>query len=109
MLDVHPVPPADRVEARGRSLGRLDEREFLAEVAVAERALAQSGLFELEAELEADLLEHFDDVEEMVEVVNERDGISLPAAVERRVRAAGAPIVLRKRIAFRRFRPLPVK
>jgi hypothetical protein len=104
LVDIHPVPPAEQVEAEGRTLGRLDEGELFADIAEAERLLAESGLYLLEEEVETDIVERFDNVEEMIENVSDRARMRLPPKLERRVRAARPPIDLRERIVLRRFR-----
>jgi hypothetical protein len=109
LLDLHPIPPSEQVEAGGSVLGRLDEREFFTIARATEEALEQAvgdGLFESEAELEADVVERFDTVEEMLEIVGEREGVRIPAAVRTRVLEARGPIDLRERIVLRRLRTL---
>jgi hypothetical protein len=104
LVDIHPVPPAEQAEAAGEVLGRIDEDEFFALVGAAERKLASTGLFELEAEVERDIIERFETIEEFFEIVREREGVRIPAGLARRVRAARPPIDLRERVVFRRFR-----
>ena len=107
LLDVHPIPPHEQAEAGGEVLGRLDQSEFLATVAAAEGLLEEvvgDGLYEPEAEVETDVLERFDSAEELLDVVGEREGESVPAPVERRIRRAQPPFWLRQRLVCRRFR-----
>lgn len=104
LLDIHPVPPAEEVEAEGRALGRLDARGFFADVAEAERLLAESGLFRLDDEIETDVVERFDGVEEAIESVAERRRMRMRPELVERVRLARPPIDLRERVVFRRFR-----
>jgi hypothetical protein len=109
LLDLHPIPPSEQVEAGGAVLGRLDERQFFATARATEEALEEAvgdGLFEPEAELEADVLERFDTAEEMLEIVGEREGVRIPAVIRRRVLASPGPIDLRERVVLRRFRTL---
>lgn len=104
LVDIHPFPPAEQVEAGGRTLGRLDEHELFADIAEAERLLAESGLYRLEQELETDVVERFDDAEELIANVSDRRRMELPHDLERGIRAASPPIDLRERIVLRRFR-----
>lgn len=107
LLDVHPVPPDKQAEAGGRALGRLDESEFLATVAETEALLEEvvgDGLFEPEAAIETDVLERFDEADELVEIVGARQGVRIPAAVEGRLRKADPPLWLRQRILLGRYR-----
>jgi hypothetical protein len=106
LVDIHPIPPSEQVEAGARSLGRVDERDFFELVRASERVLARLGLFEMEATVERDVYERFDTVEEFFEIVGEREGVRIPRQVANRVRAAKPPIDLRERVAFRRFRAL---
>ena len=107
LVDIHPVPPAEQAEARGRRLGRLDEDEFFAVVRDAERALALCALFELEEVIERDVVERFDTIAEFFEIVGDREGVRIPASVARRVRASRPPIDLRERVVFGRYAALP--
>jgi hypothetical protein len=107
LLDVHPIPPDEQVEAGGRILGRLDESEFLATVDAVEDLLDEvvaDGLFDPVVEAETDVLERFDTVTEVFEIVGEREGVSIPARVARAVREAEPPIWLRERLALRVYR-----
>jgi len=106
LIDIHPVPPAEQVEAGGRVLGRIDEDEFFEIVRASEQALQSCGVFELETAVERDVVERFDTVDEFFEIVGEREGTRIPARLARRVRAASPPIDLRERVVFRRFRAL---
>ena len=107
LVDIHPVPPAEQAEAQGRRLGRLDEDEFFGVVGDAERALAGCALFELDEEIERDVVERFDTIAEFFEIVGDREGVRIPASVARRVRASRPPIDLRERVVFRRYSARP--
>lgn len=107
LLDVHPIPPDEQAEAGGRILGRLDESEFLATVAAVEELLDEvvaDGLFDPVAETETDVLERFDTAAELLEVVGDREGVSIPARVASRIRQADPPLWLRERLALRTYR-----
>lgn len=105
LLDMHPIPPSTRAEVGGVSLGDFDDAEFMELVASAEANFA--GLFTLEAEVQFDYLEHFDDPGELIEVVRtDWDGCHIPPDLESRIRAADPPVDIWERVALRRFRAL---
>lgn len=107
LLDLHPVLPFATAEARGSSFGAFEENEFMTIVAEAEAGLDEvvdRGLFALERELTFDVLERFDDAEELLETVAGWDGFHVPARVARRVRSAEPPIDVRERVVLRSFR-----
>src|SRR5215218_9793008 len=106
VVDIHPVPPSEQAEVAGRPLGRLDESEFFDLVHSTEQELVAANLFELVAEVERDVIERFDTSEEFFEIVGDRDGVRIPAAVARKVRASRPPIDLRERVVFRRYASL---
>jgi hypothetical protein len=103
LLDMHPIPPSTRAQAKGRDLGEFDDAEFLETVRVTEAPLASSDLFELEAELEFDWLERFDSVEELLEDVESWEGCRTPEALADRIRQAEPPVDIWERVVLRRF------
>jgi hypothetical protein len=108
LLDLHPRRPFATVEAAGRLLGSLDEGEFMELVAETEAGLEQvvtQGLFEPGKALRFDVVERFDDGEELVRTVNEDwFGTSVPAELAAAVRAAHPPFDLRERVVLQRLR-----
>ncbi len=103
LLDMHPIPPATRVEVGGRSLGELDDAEFFELVAATEAPLEQGDLFVLEDEIEFDWLERYDSGEELLEDVKSWNGCRIPRAVAARVRKAEPPVDIWERVVLRRF------
>jgi hypothetical protein len=106
LVDIHPIPPSEQAEAGGRVLGRIDESEFFELVRATEAELVASGLFELAAEVERDVVERFDTIDEFVEIVGDREGVRIPDELAGSVRSARPPIDLRERVVFRRYRAL---
>jgi hypothetical protein len=107
LLDMHPIPPSTRVEVDGRSLGDLDDAEFMETVAQTEAALDETvaeGLFVFETELEFDWLERFDSGEELIEDVESWGDVRIPTRVAARILSAEPPIDLWERVVLRRFR-----
>ena len=102
LLDMHPVPPSTRAEVRGQSLGEFDDAEFMQLVADAEAKF--SGLFTLEAEVQFDYLEQYEDPAELIEMVKtDWDGCHIPAELEARILKADSPVDLWERVVLRRF------
>jgi hypothetical protein len=104
LLDMHPVPPSARVERAGESLGDFDDAEFMEIVAATERGLEQTGLFELEAELEFDWLERYESGEELLKDAKEWEGCRVPRDVAVRTLKAEPPVDIWERVVLRRFR-----
>ncbi len=105
MLDLHPLTE-EQVEAGGRRLGVIEEPAFVStSLPNAEARLAEAiraGLYTLEREVEFDVLQHFDEAEELLEAKEERLA-ELPALV-RGIRAASPPFVTREHVVLRRLR-----
>lgn len=102
LLDMHPVPPSTRAESRGVSLGEFDDSEFMELVATAEAKF--DGLFDVDAEVEFDYLERYDDPAELIDdVVTGWDGCTIPPELEACIRAAESPVDLWERVVLRRF------
>jgi hypothetical protein len=104
MLDLHPVTE-EQVEAGGRRIGVIEDPAFLIDLPNAEARLAEAigaGLFNLEAELEFDVLQHFDQAEELL--VAKEEQLATQTGLVRRIRAAHPPLVLREQVVFRRLR-----
>jgi hypothetical protein len=108
MVDLHPVTE-EQVEAGGRPIGVFEEPEFVSvHLPNAEARLEEAiraGLYTLEAEIEFDVLQHFDEVEELLDA-NEEHVAAQPALV-RRIRVATSAFVIREHVVFRRLRAAP--
>jgi hypothetical protein len=105
LLDMHPVPPATRAEARGESLGEFDDAEFQELVRTAEARILETGLFEHETEVEFDWLERYDDPAQLLlDIKEDWDGCHVPADLEARILAAEPPVDIWERVVLRRFR-----
>lgn len=108
LLDMHPVPPSTRAEVRGESLGEFDDAEFMQVVREGEAQIVASGLFEVQAEVEFDWLERYDDPVELLDDVKENwDGCRIPRALEERIRNAEHPVDIWERVVLRRFSRSP--
>jgi hypothetical protein len=109
LVDIHPVTE-EQVESTTGPIGVIREREWVTvELPNAEAALRRAiddGLYELETETDYDVLQHFDEAEELVEAKSDllEDQQALVAAI----RAAQRPLVTRMRVVFRRLRVLSV-
>jgi len=108
LLDMHPVPPSTRAEARGESLGEFDDAEFMELVAAGEAKIEDSGLFTRESELEFDYLERYDDPVQLLEDIKEGwEGCRIPAELEQRILEADEPVDIWEHVVLRRFHALP--
>ena len=109
LVDIHPVTE-EQVEAAGGHVGVILEPEWISvELPNSESALRQTiaeGLYELEAETEYDVLQHFDDAEELI--VARSDLLEEQHELVAAIRAADTPLVTRMRVVFRRLRALPL-
>ena len=110
LVDIHPVTE-DHVEGAGGPIGVILEPDWRTiDLPNSESALQQTiaeRLYELEAETEYEVLEHFDRPEELIEAkadVLEGQDVLLAA-----IRTAPPPLSTRMRVVFRRLRVLPVK
>jgi hypothetical protein len=105
MVDLHPLAE-ERVEAGGRTLGLIQDPVWLSrDLPNAEACLADAisaGLYTLEAEVEFDLLQHFDEANDLLAareeiLVEQRDLVH-------RIRNATPPLVTREHCVLRRLR-----
>ena len=107
LVDVHPVSQ-EQVEAAGGVVGTIQEPGWVevdlpnAESGV--RHVVDEGLYLFEAETEYDVLQHFDDAEELIDV--KRDIIEGQDALIAAIRAARLPLRSRMRVVMRRLRAL---
>jgi hypothetical protein len=108
LVDVHPVTQ-ERVETDGGVIGTIEEPDWVdvdlpnAEAGV--RQVIDEGLYALEAETEYDVLQHFDDAEELIEV--KHDIIEGQDRLIAAIRGAELPLRTRMRVVMRRLRATP--
>jgi hypothetical protein len=107
LVDIHPVTE-EEVEAAGEQVGVILEPEWVSvELPNSESALRQviaDGLYELEVETEYDVLQHFDDAEDLI--LAKSDLLEEQQELVAAIRAASPPLVTRMRVVFRRLRTL---
>lgn len=108
LVDVHPVTE-ERVEAAGDLVGVIREPDWITgDLPNSESALQQTiaeGLYELEAETEYDVLQHFDHPHELIEAKSEL--LEAQQALVDAIRAVTPPLATRMHVVFRRLRALP--
>jgi hypothetical protein len=108
LLDLHPTNPFASVEAGGRALGALDESEFMDLVAETGAGLDEAvalGLFVPQRAVRFDVIERFDDGEELIRKVDhEWFGTLVPAEVAAAIRSERPPFDLRERVVLQRLR-----
>ena len=108
LVDVHPVTE-EQVETAGELVGVIREPDWISgDLLNSESALQQTiaeGLYELEAETEYDVLQHFDHPDELIEAKSEL--LEPQPALVDAMRAATPPLTTRMRVVFRRLRALP--
>jgi hypothetical protein len=101
LVDAHPI-----TEEHVEGVGAILEPEWLTvDLPNSEAALRQAiaeGLYELEAETEYDVLQHFDHADELIEA--KEDLLEDQAALVAAIRAAPPPLATRMRVVFRRLR-----
>jgi hypothetical protein len=105
LIDLHPVTE-QQVEGRDGVVGTIEEPDFVFETLPnAERRLEDAirdGVYALEAELAFDLLQHFDDADELIDA--NTDVLASQSSLKKRIREAPPPFVLRERYVGRRLR-----
>jgi hypothetical protein len=108
VVDIHPVTES-YVVAGGRRIGVIEEPEwFGVDLPNTEACLRQAiveGYYSLEAEIEFDVLQHFDSVEELVMAKSKY--IEVAADLVEQIRSAGPPIVSSEHYVGRRLRVGP--
>jgi hypothetical protein len=107
LVDMHPVTE-EQVESRREIVGVIREPDWVTiELPNAEAGLQATigaGLYELEAETHYDVLQHFDEAEELIEA--KQDLLEEQEVLERAIHAATPPLMTRMRVVFRRLRAL---
>jgi hypothetical protein len=108
LVDIHPVTEEQVENREDAVVGVILEPEWitvdLPNSEAALRASVAEGLYALEAETDYDVLEHFDEPEELIEA--KRDLLEGQEALVDAIRAAAAPLVTRMHVDFRRLRAL---
>jgi hypothetical protein len=105
LVDIHPVTE-EHVEAAGTPVGLILEPEWLSvDLPNSEAALRRTiaeRLYQLEAETEYDVLQHFGGAEELLGARS--DLLETQDALIEAIRGAPSPLVTRMRVVFRRLR-----
>jgi hypothetical protein len=108
LLDVHPVGVDFAVRAGGRGLGFVDARRFGRVVAAMDECVARvlgDGLFTEVRTLRRNVVERYDDADELFEEADDWEHLRLPAAVRRRLRETDArPVELVDEVSYRLLR-----
>lgn len=107
LLDLQPIAPSPTLHARGGQLGRLDQEQVWARFGETERgveAAVREGLFELETQLEFDVIERFDSKAELVATILARDDWQMSNELAARLESTEPPIDGRDHMRLRRFR-----
>jgi hypothetical protein len=108
LVDMHPVTQ-EQVETPEGPIGVIEEPEWISvDLPNTEARLRESiraGLYALEAETEYDVLQHFDEVDDLIEA--KRDLLEGQASLVRRIKKATPPLVTREHIVLRRLSARP--
>src|SRR5436190_10696135 len=96
LVDLHPVMPNPRIQVDGRDLGPLHQEEWAREwLRPTERELlktVRAGLFAPVAELELQIVHRDDDPQELIEEIDEWEGVWISPRLRRQVLASQPPI-----------------
>jgi hypothetical protein len=107
LVDIHPVTE-EQVENGDGVVGVILEPDWVnVDLPNSEGALRSAmaeGLYALEAETEYDVLQHFDEPEELIEA--KHDLLEEQETLVDAIRAAAPPLVTRMQVVFRRLRAL---
>jgi hypothetical protein len=105
LVDLHPLAE-ERVEAGGRTIGLIRDPAWLSrDLPNAEACLADAisaGLYTLEAEIEFDLLQHFDQANDLLAAREEI--LAEQRDLVHRIRNATPPLITREHCVLRRLR-----
>jgi hypothetical protein len=105
MLDLHPVTEEHVEDAHGRHVGVIADPEYAdedlpnAEARLEEAVVA--GLYVFEAEVEFDVLQHYDNADELMEAKAER--LDSQQELVQQIRSATPPLRLREHVVLRRY------
>ena len=106
LLDLQPIPPSPSIHAGGEHLGMLDQSQVWERFGTTEpgvQAAVREGLFELEAELEFDVIERFDSKATLIATISGRDDWNMSEQLAERLEHADPPIDAHDRLRLRRF------
>jgi hypothetical protein len=108
LVDMHPVTE-ELVESGDGIVGVILEPDWIAvDLPNSEAVLRETvseGLYALEAETEYDVLEHFEDADDLINA--KRDLLEGQDALVTAISSASAPLTSRMHIVMRRLRALP--
>jgi len=108
VVDIHPVTE-EQVESSEGVVGVIREPDWVnVDLPNSEAALRQTiaeGLYELEEETDYDVLQHFDESEDLIE--EKRDLLEGQDQLVNAIRVAPTPLVTRMHVVLRRLRALP--
>ena len=108
VVDIHPVTE-EQVESSEGVVGVLREPDWVnVDLPNSEAALWQTiaeGLYELEDETDYDVLQHFDESEDLIE--EKRDLLEGQDQLVNAIRVAPTPLVTRMHVVLRCLRALP--
>ncbi len=108
VVDIHPVTE-EQVESSEGIVGVIREPDWVnVDLPNSEAALRQTiaeGLYELEEETDYDVLQHFDESEDLLE--EKRDLLEGQDQLVNAIRVAPTPLVTRMHVVLRRLRALP--
>lgn len=105
LVDLHPVTEEQVEEADRTIVGVIEDPAFAVDLPNAETCLEEAvleGLYALEDEIEFDFLQHFDEVEELIEA--KQESLADQASLVDKIRAAAPPLVIREHVVLRRLR-----
>ncbi|TML73883.1 MAG: hypothetical protein E6G11_02165 [Actinobacteria bacterium] len=108
VVDIHPVTE-EQVESSEGVVGVIREPDWVnVDLPNSEAALRQTiaeGLYELEEETDYDVLQHFDESEDLIE--EKRDLLEGQDQLVNAIRVAPTPLVTRMHLVLRCLRTLP--
>ncbi|HEY7793104.1 MAG TPA: hypothetical protein VIA10_03760 [Gaiellaceae bacterium] len=110
LIDLQPIPPSPSLHAGGNRLGKVDQSQVWERFARGDpgvEAVVRAGLFELETELEFDVIERFESKETLIATINGRDDWHITDELAARLEMAGPPIDGLDRMRLRRYRAGP--
>jgi hypothetical protein len=111
VVDLHSVPPPERVEVDGEVVGELDGSRFFPRALAAAAGLdvlAAEGVLVHEHEERFAILVRYLTGADLVDDVSQREYTRIPADLARAVRAIARPCAIRDNCLVRRFRKVAV-
>ena len=107
LLDLQPIPPSPTLHAVGGLLGQLDQEQVwtrFGEIEPGVETAVREGLYELETQLEFDVVERFDSKTELVATILERDDWQMSEELAAHLDGAESPIDGHDHMRLRKFR-----